>query len=148
MNYFQGKVNPNFVSLTARFLKDNEEYRLELIKLYKEEEEKYGVGGVHMKNQKPMFMDQEILWNNGHMAMGVNGDTVYKHPFKAVKEQLPQLTRKKYKEMRERYLLDEVKMVANAWGQFRGNAQQTRLDKAARRHGKAVRAGKNVARYI
>lgn len=150
MNYFHGKVNPNGAILTARFLKENEEYRLELIKLYKAEEEKYGVGGVHLKNQKPMCMEQEVLWNNGHLAMGVNGDTIYKHSFKIIKTEHPTLTRKKYKEMRERYLLDEQKVSLNAWGQVssRTGAQQRRMDKAAKGHAKAVRAGKNVAKYI
>ncbi len=150
MKYFEGKVNPKFVVLTARFLKDNEEYRKELITLYKLECEKYGEGGVHLKSQKPMCMEQEIFWNNAHIAMGVDGDTIYKHSFKTVKSEFPQLTRKKYKEMRERYLLDEEKLIFNAWGQVssRGGAQQRRMNKAAKSHGKAVRQGKNVARYI
>lgn len=149
MKYFEGKVNPKGVILTARFLKDNEEYRKELIKLYKEEEEVSGMG-VHGVNHKPMCVTQSILWENGHLAMGVNGDTIYKHPFKFVKEQFPSLTRKKYKEIRERFLLDEEKLVFNAWGQVstRSGAQQRRMDKAAKSHGKAVRAGKNIARYI
>lgn len=141
--------NPKDVILTARYLKDNTEYRLEVIKIYEEVEEVNGMG-VHGVNHTPMFISQPILWKNGHLAMGVNGDTIYKHPFKFVKEVVPTITRKKYKEIRERYLLNEVKLVLNAWGQVssRSGAQQRRMDKAAKSHGKAVRTGKNVARYI
>lgn len=142
--------NPKGAILTARYLKDNPEYRLEVIRIFKEEYEKYGEGGVHLKSQKPMCIEQEVLWNNGHLAMGVNGDTIYKYPFKEVKKELPTLTRAKYNEVRERYLLDEQVLVLNAWGgvSTRSGAQQRRMDKAAKSHGKAVRSGKNVARYI
>mgnify|MGYP001615282681 CR=1 FL=1 len=142
--------NPKGAVLTARYLKDHEDFRLEVIKVFKEEYEKYGEGGVHLKSQKPMCIEQEILFNNGHLAMGVNGDTIYKYPFKDVKRELPKLTRAKYREIRERYLLDEEKLVLNAWGQVssRSGAQQRRMNKAAKSHAKAVRSGKNVARYI
>ncbi len=141
--------NPKGVLLTARYLKDNPEYRQEVIKIYRDEEEVNGMG-VHGVNHQPMCISQSILWENGHLAMGVNGDTEYKYPFAKVKYAHPKITRKKYQEMRDKYLLDEEKLVLNAWGQVssRSGAQQRRMDKARRSHSNAVRRGKKVATYL
>lgn len=141
--------NPKGALLTARYLKDHSEFRLEVIKIYKDEEEVNGMG-VHGIRHKPMCISKPILWENGHLALGVNGDTEYKYPFKKVKEVNPQLTRKKYYEMREKYLLDEEKLVLNAWGQVssRSGAQQRRMDRARKSHSNAVRRGRKVATYL
>lgn len=96
--------------ISARYFKDHPKFRAEVITMYTLEEEKGpgpGGGGMMPKNHKPLCVAEPILWDNGHCAKGVNGNTMYIHPYRKVKLKLPSLTRAKYDEIRKRYLLDE-----------------------------------------
>lgn len=102
--------DPTNEIIPPRYFKDHPDFRAEVITMYKREEEKGpgpGGGGTMPKNHKPLCVAEPILWENGHCAMMVNGDTMYKHPYRKVKLELPSLTRAKYNELRHKYLLDE-----------------------------------------
>jgi hypothetical protein len=102
--------NPNQVEITARYFKDNPEFRKEVIKMLADEQLKGpgpGGGGVFPKNHKPMPLTHPMLWKNGYMARGVEGLNIYAKPFKYVKLEHPNISKKYYLEKRKKYLLDE-----------------------------------------
>lgn len=101
--------DPRKEILSARFLKDNPDYRKSLIALFAEEKEKGpgpGGGGVFPKNHKPLCITDPILWQNGYMAKSVDGDCIFARPFEQVLTVYPTISKEYYIKKRQKYLLD------------------------------------------
>lgn len=101
--------DPTKEKLTARYLKDNLSYRKSVIKKFDEENEKHlpQMNGLRLKGAKQLWEANPILWDNGYLAKGVDGQTMYNQSYRRLKRQLPTLTKEKYKAKRKEYLLDE-----------------------------------------
>lgn len=101
--------DPKTEKLSARYLKDNPVYRKSVIQIFNEENEKHlpQMNCLRLKGAKQLWEANPVLWENGYLAKGVDGQTMYSSSYRKLKKEYPSLSLEKYNQKRTEYLLDE-----------------------------------------